>query len=139
MTCPACQGKGWRILYMGAEDGICPTCGGAGSVQEKQQGSNNAATSWVFNYVPCRDCGGRGIKPLRSGGTREGLVITSNSPQYNNQPSSEYEDEEEEKVEEEEPSGDGSFMSRYRMYLMIGGGALLVVALVAMQSSKKKK
>ena len=135
MTCPACQGKRYRILYMGSEDGLCATCGGAGSVKEKEEGKET--TSWVFNYVPCRGCGGRGIKPMRSGGTREGLVITSNSPQYSNQPSGEYEDKEE--VEEEEPSGDGSFMSRYRMYLMIGGGALLVVALVAMQSSKKKR
>lgn len=136
MTCPACQGKGYRILYIGSEEGICPACGGAGSVQEKDsQGAESH--SWTFNYVPCRDCGGRGIKPIRSGGVRDGMVATSASPGYD-RPSGGYEEEEEEEVEEE-PSGDGSFMSRYRMYLMIGGGALLVVALVAMQTSKKKR
>ena len=136
MTCPACQGHGYRILYIGAEEGICPPCGGAGSVKEKDEGGSDSH-SWTFNYVPCRDCGGRGIKPIRSGGVRDGMMVTSSRSAYD-RPSGEYDETEEEEVGEE-PSGDGSFMSRYRMYLMIGGGALLVVALVAMQTSKKKK
>jgi RecJ-like exonuclease len=138
MVCPACQGHGYRILYIGADEGICPACGGAGSVQEKTEGGAESH-SWTFNYVPCRDCGGRGIKPIRSGGVRDGMVVVASGQDYS-QPSGEYDESaEEETKDKEEPSGEGSFMSRYRMYLMIGGGALLVVALVAMQTSKKKR
>lgn len=136
MTCPACQGKGYRLLRIGPTEGICPVCGGAGSVKE----TGETEGSWTFNYVPCRSCGGRGVKPIKDGGTRDGMVVTSSGPPTGFPSGREYEetDTEEEEEEEEESSGEESFISRYRTYLLIGGGALLAVALVASQASKKK-
>jgi len=125
MSCPACSGKGHRLLYLGPDEGICPTCGGAGSVKEEEGG-------WVFTYVPCRSCGGRGILPTSQGGTRENLELVSGGPRRR------FPDEEEED-EDDKSSDDGDFFTKYRWHIVGGGGALLVIAFLASKMSKKKK
>jgi hypothetical protein len=98
MNCPACSGKGYRILHLRPDEGICPVCGGAGSVKGDTSGSgggssgnsvtfgtggsgssssSNSSTSMsiAVQYPPCRACGGRGIRPLAMGGTLEGLQV----------------------------------------------------------------
>jgi hypothetical protein len=139
MRCPACNGKGYRLLRISSEEGLCPICMGAGSIQEKEK----RVDSWVFNYVPCPGCSGRGIRPLRSGAIQ--LVAATNQNQFPGQPGGEaYKETEDEEIEddedvEEEESSDDGFLKRYGTYLLVGGGALLIVALVAMQMSKGNK
>lgn len=140
MTCPACQGNGYRLLRIGTTEGLCPGCGGAGSVKETDQGQGEGG--WTFKYVPCRLCSGRGIKPIKDGGVR--IVLTSSAPPSGYPSDDRYDDsdvDEDEEADEdkEKSSGEESFISRYRTYLLVGGGALLVVALVASQVSKGNK
>ena len=137
ITCPACGGKGYRLLRLGPKDGICPKCGGAGSINEEKEGS------WTFNFVPCPECAGRGIKPIKDGGARVGIVLASSSRPPGG-PSGggddEYDGSEKEADEDKEPSSsdDRSFFDKYKVYFLAGGGALLIVAFVASKASKKR-
>jgi len=137
MQCPACSGKGYRILQIGPEEGICPACGGAGSVKEKSDKG-----SWVFTYVPCSDCGGRGIKPIKMGGTREGIQpVVSPQPQ----PTTATDDSEmsakgdDDSDEKKPPPPRKEGLLKYRWYIVAGGGGLLILAFVISKASNKKK
>jgi len=138
MTCPACSGKGYRLLYINADEGLCPDCGGAGTVKGADQNA-----SWVYNYVTCKSCSGRGIKPIKSGGTREGMVLASTGrpPGAGDPGGDQGEDEvdkEADEGEDETSSSDGGgFLLKYRWYLVAGGGGLLALAFVASKTSKK--
>ncbi len=137
MICPACSGKGYRDLRIGPTEGLCPKCGGAGSIKEERDEG-----SWVFDYVTCTECGGRGVKPTSSGGTREGLndtvMASGGFGGMGGRQTSGTDDEVDEDTEPEEPEDDRGFISKYRWYLVGGGAVLLVVALLASQGSKKK-
>ena len=137
MICPACSGKGYRDLRIGPTEGLCPKCGGAGSIKEERDEG-----SWLFDYVPCKDCSGTGIKPTSNGGTREGLndtvMASGGLGGMGGRQTSDTDVEVEEDTEPQEPEDDRGFFSRYRWYFIGGGVALLVVLFVASQTSKKK-
>lgn len=140
MLCPACSGKKYRDLRIRPDEGLCPKCEGAGSV--KEEGKEG---SWLFEYVPCKDCGGKGIKSLISGGKplTEAMVMASGggapfTGMGGGRVSDTDVEVEEDTEPEEEPEDDRGFISKYRWYLVGGGGVLLVLALLASQGSKRK-
>jgi hypothetical protein len=126
--CPACAGQGYRVLYLGPGEGVCPECKGCGSVRTTEE---KEVKSWYVDIVTCPKCSGTGKCPLRDGGSLEGIQPLSSPPPMTEE---EVEEEEEEKPE---PSSGG--FAKYRWYLLGGGGALLLVALAASQMSGKKR
>ncbi|MBN1917307.1 MAG: hypothetical protein JW889_05305 [Verrucomicrobia bacterium] len=167
-TCPACSGRGYRLLEVGLNEGLCPTCAGSGGVRGSADqsgtqtstlgGTSGSSTSGTSTsslgeapYRPCPRCGGSGVLAVRLGGDR-GPIEAALTPPAVQEPSGSGdgermsgdddgdEDGESESANDEEDSSDGeqSFFGKYRTYLFIGGGALLLVAIVASQMSKKK-
>jgi hypothetical protein len=47
-TCPACSGRGYRLLEVGADEGVCPTCLGAGCVAGSVAASMGQSQSHTF-------------------------------------------------------------------------------------------
>jgi hypothetical protein len=134
MMCPACSGKGYRLLRIRPDEGICPTCGGAGTIKKE-------GTKWLNPFETCPDCGGRGIRPLKNGGTRDGLVLASGNPSSMDVTSSTEQPAPEETTTDTstDTSDDESFFQKYRWYFVAGGGGLLVLALAASKASKRSK
>lgn len=183
--CPACGGKGYRIMYLRKDEGFCPACGGAGSVKGASGGSSGSSSrSTTFGvtgssssshsgssssssgtlsggtslsavqYPPCTVCGGRGIRPLASGGTFEGFeIISPDGTPLNGNPGESgmepggnrnpgggdpgaEEDQGNGDKEEAEPEDDRGFFAKYKTYLLIAAAAILVIALFAMKGKK---
>jgi hypothetical protein len=176
MNCPACSGKGYRILHLRPDEGICPTCGGAGSVKgdtsssgtsgssvtfgthetgssgssssSSSSGSSSGATSLsAVQYPPCKDCGGRGIRPLAMGGTLEGLqevggganpggsgIQPGGGPGPGGGEEMAGDEEQTAKAPVEEEPG---FFAKYKTYLLLGLAAVLVIGFFVAKSGKK--
>jgi hypothetical protein len=137
MACPACMGKGFRLMRIGPDQGLCPTCGGAGSVL-----NTGDTGTWASSVTPCTACGGSGLRPLRYGGTRDGLEpigghALNASPGGGGSSDGGTDRSEAKKGDGDDPYAVQSFFSRYKTLILIAAAVVLIVGLIGVKSSRK--